>query len=721
MRALKLIPLVWLLISLLFSIYTQAQYPVGQETGEPHYIVGYEYAFNQGEGQTYVPVTPTQDYNLLTDIDVSALTNNVNIFRIRFKDDLGKWSSTLTKLFIKPVQADTGTDTKIVGYEYAFNQGEGQTYVPVTPTQDYNLLTDIDVSALTNNVNIFRIRFKDDRGKWSSTLTKLFIKPVQADTGTDTKIVGYEYAFNQGEGQTYVPITPTNDYNLLTDIDVSALTDNVNIFRIRFKDDRGKWSSVLTKLFIKPVQADTGMDTKIVGYEYAFNQGEGQTYVPITPTNDYNLLTDIDVSALTNNVNIFRIRFKDDRGKWSSTLTKLFIKPPSSDSLTDNKLVSYAYWFDNDITTKRQIDIDPEVTDLLVQELDMTYIWRGEHHLQSQFKDIYGKYSLVMTDTIVKTPFPIAAFDVDNTGVCLGESVNFTDAGSIDYDTITYDFGDGTTSTELNVSHTYTATGVYDASLTVVDTETGLDSVLVKSITVRDYPSNGIHISGEIPACFGDIITLTADEEDAVYLWSNGEETQSISVTEPGDYYVEVSLDSPPSCTVQSNTINVSFYPEIDNSISLQDYPLLLTANQTNATYQWVDCTNGNMPIEGATNVSFEPTVNGEYAVEITQNGCTISSDCITIGSVAIADYAIKQLVHLYPNPVLDELQLESEVPISIQVYNSNGKIILIKNVIHTIDSIDFSQLSSGLYFVRVRILSGVWENKSTLFKLIKL
>jgi PKD repeat protein len=340
--------------------------------------------------------------------------------------------------------------------------------------------------------------------------------------------------------------------------------------------------------------------------------------------------------------------------------------------------------------------------------------------MQTQYKDTYGKYSLVMTDTIIKNSFPIAAFDIDNTGVCLGESIGFTDAGSIDYDTFVYDFGDGETSTDFNVEHTYAAAGVYDASLTVTDTNTGVDSVLVKTITVRDYPNNNVQITGEIPACYGNIITLTAEETDASYLWSNGETTQSINITETGNFFVEISFNTEPSCTVQSDTIEVIFNPEIDNTVTLQDYPLLLIANQTNATYQWIDCTNGDIPITGATSSSYEPTVNGDYAVQITQNECTVTSDCITIGTVSVADYAIKQLVHLYPNPVNDVLQIEADVPVFIRLYNINGMLVREMSSSIGTESINLSELSSGLYFAKVTVLSGEWINSSTPYKFIK-
>ncbi len=622
----------------------------------------------------------------------------------------------LSHIFITPPEVEN-PDKNIVGYEYAFNDGDDLQYVSVTPTQDFNLITDIDISSLEHDINVFHIRFLDDSNMWSSMLSHIFIKPPEIEN-PDKNIIGYEYAFNDGDALQYVAVTPTQDFNLITDIDISSLEHDINVFHIRFLDDSNMWSSMLSHIFIKPPEV-ANPDKKIVGYEYAFNN-ETYQYTSITPTDDYNLIADIDISSLEQNINTFQIRFLDDSGMWSSMLSHLFINSPESDVLTDNKLVSYEYWFDHDVTNKRSIDISPDVLDLVVTELDMTHIWRGERRIHSQYKDNHGKYSLVMTDTIIKNSLPIAAFEADQTEICVGNMVNFTDAGSIDYDTYTWNFDDGETSTDIDVSHTFTNAGTYDVSLTVVDTNISVDSVFVRTITVVDYPLSTVSITGEIPACFGDVVTLTADDPDASYTWSNGETTQSIEVTEAGTYNVELSHTSGTSCNILSDDIEVTFYPEIDNTIAVQSYPLVLTANQTAATYQWIDCTNGNIPIDGATNIDYEPTVNGDYAVEVTQNGCTVTSDCEVITTISIADYAIKQLVQLYPNPAQDVLNIRTEVPILLQLFNTNGLVVTEFEMPIGEQTIVIDYLSSGLYFSKVIVLSGEWSNQHSIYKIVK-
>jgi len=678
-------------------------------------IIAYEYAFNDGEGIQYVAITPTNDFNLVADIDVSNLQSNINVFHIRFLDDEGLWSSMLSHIFIKPPQV-SNPDKNIIAYEYAFNDGEGTQYVAITPTNDFNLVADIDVSNLQSNINVFHIRFLDDEGLWSSMLSHIFIKPPQV-SNPDKNIIAYEYAFNDGEETQYVSITPTNDFNLVVDIDVSNLQSNINVFHIRFLDDEGLWSSMLSHIFIKPPQV-SNPDKNIIAYEYAFNDGEGIQYVAITPTNDFNLVADIDISNLQSNINVFHIRFLDDEGLWSSMLSHIFIKPLQSDNLLDNKLVSYAYWFDDEDTNKVEVDIDPDVTDFFIQELDMRHIWRGEHTIHTQFKDVYGKQSLVTTDTITKHALPIASFIVDKAEICIGETINFTST-SIDYDAQTWDFGDGETAISTIVAHTYEDPGIYTVNLDIEETGTSQTSNAQRVITVKSLLDNTVNTSTNIPACFGNVVTLTANQNDASYLWSNGATTQSIDIVDIGAYSVEIYYDNGERCTVFSDDIAVSFYPEIDNSITVENFPVVLIANQDNATYQWMDCNTG-LSIPGATQITYQPTYNGDFAVEVTQNGCIVTSNCENVSTLSIADNAIKKIVKLYPNPVKNELFIQTDIPIIMELYNVTGQFVKKERLSIGVTVIRIDNLSIGLYYAKITPLQGDWKNRQAIYKIIK-
>ncbi|NQY08311.1 MAG: hypothetical protein HRT71_02200 [Flavobacteriales bacterium] len=54
-----------------------------------------------------------------------------------------------------------------------------------------------------------------------------------------------------------------------------------------------------------------------------------------------------------------------------------------------------------------------------------------------------------------------------------------------------------------------------------------------------------------------------------------------------------------------------------------------ITSNQLGASYIWLDCANSYSEIAGETDIYFVPLVNGNYAVEVTLNGCVDTSACI--------------------------------------------------------------------------------------------
>lgn len=83
---------------------------------------------------------------------------------------------------------------------------------------------------------------------------------------------------------------------------------------------------------------------------------------------------------------------------------------------------------------------------------------------------------------------PVADFTADNT--CLGTVSQFTDQSSISGSTITswlWDFGDGTTSTQQNPTHTYAVTGNYSVTLTVTTAE-GCDATTTQTISISQAP-----------------------------------------------------------------------------------------------------------------------------------------------------------------------------------------------------------------------------------------
>ena len=89
--------------------------------------------------------------------------------------------------------------------------------------------------------------------------------------------------------------------------------------------------------------------------------------------------------------------------------------------------------------------------------------------------------------------------------------------------------------------------------------------------------------------------------------------------------------------------------------LSVTDNSPTLSANQVNATYQWLDCDNSFAAVVGETNPDFTASVNGNYA-EISYNNCVDTTACYLVSNVALCqDY---DEIQIYPNPVHDELYI---------------------------------------------------------------
>jgi len=141
-------------------------------------------------------------------------------------------------------------------------------------------------------------------------------------------------------------------------------------------------------------------------------------------------------------------------------------------------------------------------------------------------------WSLVVTGIgeVGPTP-PNSAFTYDATGL----SVSFTNnSNDVNDDIVSYswNFGDGSTSTEENPTHVYASTGAYDVTLTVTDSE-GQTGVSTETVSVSD--SNIVaEIDRAMLSRFGSLrvdLSYSGSMADTVMIYRNGELLEEVSNT----------------------------------------------------------------------------------------------------------------------------------------------------------------------------------------------
>ncbi len=178
--------------------------------------------------------------------------------------------------------------------------------------------------------------------------------------------------------------------------------------------------------------------------------------------------------------------------------------------------------------------------------------------------DVYGWYGtsnhgtgIIMTNsksmewTIIGIPdAPVADFTSGTDTVDILSPVRFTDTSANVPQSWLWEFGDGTTSTEENPVHTYTAPGTYTVKLTVTnykgtdsETKTGYITKIIPPVPVADFTANATSGISPCPVQFTDqstgiVFSHTWDFGDG----TNSTEQNPLHWYAPGTYPINLTV-----------------------------------------------------------------------------------------------------------------------------------------------------------------------------------
>lgn len=145
---------------------------------------------------------------------------------------------------------------------------------------------------------------------------------------------------------------------------------------------------------------------------------------------------------------------------------------------------------------------------------------------------------------------------------------------------------------------------------------------------------------------------------------------------------------------------------------------LAVSANNTNATYKWLDCDNNYAIIDGEIGQTFTATANGNYAVELTENGCVDTSTCVAITTIGILENSLGNDLLIYPNPTSGNFSIDLGAiyqNAQILITDISGKLIHSKNIVQS-KVINLSlEAPAGVYIVSIHA-----DNKKAVIRLVK-
>jgi hypothetical protein len=271
-------------------------------------------------------------------------------------------------------------------------------------------------------------------------------------------------------------------------------------------------------------------------------------------------------------------------------------------------------------------------------------------------------------------------------------------------------------------NQTYTSSGVYQQSLT---SAVGCDSLLILDLTVLPPSTSSISVSD----CYDVVV-------NGHTYWISGTYQQVLTAQSGCDSILTIHVDIKSTSEIIDMTacdafeLNGEVYTASGQYVQIltnaagcdSTLVLILTINTVNttvfqtghlliavpviATFQWINCA-GDIPIAGATSQTFLATEDGSYAVIITENGCTDTSDCYEVVGTALTE--LSDRVSVYPNPTTGSLtiQFAGAGYAGIVVRDVSGRQVEVPLLPRSDDVELVLPSRAGLYLVTVHLEDG--------------
>lgn len=337
----------------------------------------------------------------------------------------------------------------------------------------------------------------------------------------------------------------------------------------------------------------------------------------------------------------------------------------------------------------------------------------GSGHLVEAAIDVFR-----VTDSLPSVTLPIAGFDVSDTVICEGESVQFTDM-SINQPVShkwTFQGGNPTASTQKNPSVNYDNPGLFPVKLVVTNLG-GDDSLIISNyILVNENPVIGLTYTDVM--CFdssdGSLqLQITGGQTPYHFLWNTGDTTQDLNGLPVGSYAITVTdfngcqsntskfISQPGRITTTAIITPNVFADSSDGQVEIS----AVGGGTPPYTYQWDDSLNQTT----ATAINLpSDTIR---LVVTDANGC-MSKFVYYVSTtfVPFVDGNDFNKVSIFPNPTTGilnlEMELKSTAEIDIIITDILGREILSEQYARNSrisSQIDLSKHSNGIYLMRIR------------------
>lgn len=212
--------------------------------------------------------------------------------------------------------------------------------------------------------------------------------------------------------------------------------------------------------------------------------------------------------------------------------------------------------------------------------------------------------------------------------------------------------------------------------------------------------------------CEGGSITLNAGSEEGQYVWSTGENTASIEVTEEGPYNVDI-ITAQGCIGAAATYVNYVSAPVVnaglDQVICEGDVAVLSVGDYENV--MWSTCETSN---------SIEVSETGIYTVTVMDNkGCEGSDEVQVEVEICVGVEELGGEIVIYPNPARESITIDlgsKASPVSIGLLDMRGRELERLVAVGGQVRISLENFSSGMYMIKISDAVG-----SKIYKIEKL
>lgn len=232
----------------------------------------------------------------------------------------------------------------------------------------------------------------------------------------------------------------------------------------------------------------------------------------------------------------------------------------------------------------------------------------------------------------------------------------------------------------------------------------------IDAITISEYNTN-LNLGNDTTICDGTPYILNSGISGFPHSWSTGASTQSISITQPGNYSLSINH----ICGVLTDDVNISVAPSptVDlgaDTLWVSNGSLVtIDAQNQGASYLWSN---------GATTQTITVSV-GTYTVTVTVGGCSDTDKVIVLDKMGIDEPIAKDLVSIYPNPASNSFVIESKSGLikGYAIYNAIGQSLKAADVYASQATVNAAGIPAGLYFIRLQMTDDTYLIRQLVIK----